>query len=397
MPTYGDLDPYAAYRPLDQIRDLGMMYVNLSMRKKAEQEKRRQQELERAYQQLGKYPEVVDTPYGNSLAERFPELAPVVSVLRNRSQILGEIDQAGKTWMSGADQKYQEHQQSLARQMALSAPVSPYAPPNLNALGSLMRESQVHPDTFLQESAEALTPSQRVAANIWGKERGLKVPEPQYMRRPDPMRDLPQQQRALRIPGTPEQERAARIQANLEPGAREAEQRAREEAKDRRAKVAAEISNRGLDLRERGMDLRERESTDRGTGYKESRKLLSETLSTVSERLANQQKAWDAELKEAQRDARGTKAKSAAQIALVERLGPRPEAPPKPLPGHLNRLTRKIVEEAATVEEAEAAMAAVSEWYVRLTTTKDLSPADAIAVILGEKNEPELPERDRGF
>lgn len=391
--TFGDTDPYYKYRQLEQLRDVGMMFVQMSSQRKQEEERKRQAEMSRALEMLKRYPEVVDQPAGEDLARRFPELAPIVAVVRDRSKLLGQVNQAGEAWISGADQRAQEHQKSLARKMALAAPHSPFAPPNLSALGSLMEESQVHPDTFLQESAESLTPSQRVAANIWGKERGLKVPEPQYTRRPDPMRDLPQQQRALRIPGTPDQKRAARIQANLEPGARELEQRTREEAKNRRAAVAAEIAERGLDLRERGLDLREKSSSGAGAGYKESRKLLSDTLGTVSERLVNQQKAWDAELKEAQKGLSGNLAKDAAKQVLTERLGPRPEAPPKLLPGHLNRLTRKIVEEASTVEEAEAAMEAVAEWYVRLTTTKKLSPAEAMAVILGEKEEPAEAEQ----
>lgn len=396
--VFGDLNPNYEQEQLEQLRDVGLMFVQMSSQRKEEEQRKRQAEMSRALEMLQRYPEVVDQPAGEDLARRFPELAPIVSVVRDRAKLLGQVNKAGESWLAGADQRAQEHQKSLARKMALAAPHSPFAPPNLNALGSLMQESQVHPDTFLQSSFDSLAPSERDAATIWAKGRdGITPPKPQYNRRPDPMRDLPQAQRALRIPGTPDQERAARVQANLEPGARELEQRAREEAKDRRAAVAAEISDRGLDLRERGLDLRQKESAGKGTGYAESRKLLSETLGAVSGRLTNQQKAWDAELKGAQKQARGTAAKEAAQIKLVERLGPRPEAPPKPLPGHLNRLTRKIVEEASTVEEAEAAMEAVAEWYTRLTTTKNLSPAEAMAVILGEKDEPRLPEEDRGL
>lgn len=386
--TFGNLDPYRKNRQLEQLRDVGMMFVQMSSQKKAEEERKRQAEMSRVLEMLNRYPEVVDQPAGQDLARKFPELAPIVQVVRDRTKILGQVNQAGESWLGGADELAKEHQEKLKRQAFLAMPTSPFAPPNLNAVGSLIQESQVHPDTFLQESAESLSPSERIAANIWGRERGLKVPQPQYTRRPDPMRDLPQQQRALRIPGTPEQERAARIQANLEPGAKEAERREIEKAKDRRAAISAEISERGLDLRERGLDLRERESTGKGTGYKESRKLLGNTLDTMSDRLKTQQEAWDDELKEAQADAIGPEDKQAAQTSLVERLGPRPEVPPKPLPGHLNRLTRKIVEEAETVEEAEAAMEAVSAWYARLTTAKGLSPSDAMAVILGEKDEP---------
>lgn len=390
------------------IRRTGEMFVPLVLERRQREHQKRQAEMERALEMLQRYPEVVDRPEGAKLAEQFPELAPIVSVVRNRTRNLGAMEQAGTSWLSGADALQQEHQQSLQRKAMLAMPTSPFGAPNLKAASAALQETQVHPDTFLQRSAERMSPSQRMAAGVWAKERGAPFPEPYF----PTLEDLPQNQRALEMAKRgdidPETARAARISGGLEEGSREKIRRDLEAAKDRRAAVAAEISGRGQDLRERGLDLQaeglaHRKATAKSGGeksYKATRGLLTDTLSTYRSRASEQQKAWDAELStEGKRaeDEAVDNPRAFAQQRVVERLGARPEVPKIPLPGFLNRMARQVATEATSVEEAESIVQMLTESYVKLTTRHGLSPEQAVKVILGEAPEPDLlPKRDTG-
>lgn len=407
MVVVGDLDPNRRQRQLQQVGEMGHMFVQLALQKKAENERRRQAELQRAYTMIADYPEIVDQPQGMALGEKFPELAPVVQAARNRSSALRKINRAGETWMERADRLARENQERIQRELVLAQPTTLFAPPNMKALRGAMEAANVHPDQFLQQSAEGLAPSERVAANIWAKERGLQAPEPHYTRRFDPMRDLPQSLRAVHQAEAgglaPDTSRAARVGANIEEGAREELKRELDAARDRRARRSAEIAERGLDIRERRLDLEE--SGRGGKLYKSSRDFFGETHDAYLGALRDKQKAWDEELKRAEKEGATTRDRRAARNRIVETLGPRPEPPPKMMPGHKNALTRRVIDELSqgedgstrdvAVEEVEATIQAIMEWYGNLTTVKGLSPSDAVAVILGEKEEPRLPERDR--
>lgn len=380
---FGDIGPDPRQESLDQVRELGQFFVGLSLDRKEKEERRRRQELQRAYKMLSENPEIVDHPQGEALGEKFPELAPMVHAARNRSSILKKVRGAGESWLSEADRRAKENQESVQRQMMLSMPTSPFSPPNLQAMGSAFRKAQVHPDQHLQEAAESLPPSERVAANIWARSRGLKAPEPQYQRRPDPFRDLPQSQRALRIPGTPEQERAARIGARLEEPEGTKKSRALSERR-------ADLQEWGLRLRERDINLDETDSRTLGSmGYKTPRKFFGASHDAYLERIDTRQEAWDEELEKLQDDdLLTTEEKEGLKKDLTFRLGPRPKSPPKMLPGQMNRITRKILDEAGSPEEIEQSTEIALEAYRRLTIEEKLSPADAVAVILGEKDPP---------
>jgi hypothetical protein len=392
------------------------VFLQIKDQREAERTREREEALSRFFNLAQKMPEVAERA-GPEIVRKYgrdvPELAGMVEWLGNQKAIRQQMEGAGTSWLSGADVLQQQHQQSVQRKAMLALPPSPFGAPNLKAAGAALQEAAVHPDSFLQRSAEQMSPSQRMAAGIWAKEQGLPMPEPQYTTRPDPMRDLPQNQRALRISGTPEQMQAARVGADLESGARatsrEGLARFLDQSRNRRAEAAAAISSRGLGLREQELALRRSEATAAKTGeaagYKAIRPLVAETATAMRSMSAEQAKAWDAEVKEALGGKTSSIARDEARLAVTERLGPRPTTSTPMLPGHMNDIARMITREAttppadpeerklwqpATPEEVERGVEAAVDWYFKLTA-RGMAPREALDVVLGLKSEPAPP------
>lgn len=391
--VFGDLDPQREQRSLDRLGEGLGIFMQLKQQKDAERDRERQQALSRFFDLAYRMPEVAAAA-GPQIVKKYgediPELGGMVSYLQNQRQASDKIEQAGQKWMSQADRMRQENEESVQRQLLLAAPTSPFGMPNTQALQGAMAQSQVHPDTFLQRSAENLPPADRVAAGVWAKQRDFKAPDPQYQQRFDPLRDLPQTTRGVLASEKgwlpPETSKAARIGANMEEGAREGLRRDLDAEQSRRADRSAAISERGLDLRERGLDLRARESRGGGSkatlsDYKDARKFLADTESSLRDRVKAQQKAWDAEQKARKKEA--WRARLEGKEAEEGDLGPRPEAPEELLPVNLNKMARKVVSEGLDPVAAEARMQEMVAQYQQLAS-EGVDQSKAVKRVLGE-------------
>lgn len=282
MPVFGDIDPYYKQRQLEKFGQIGQMFVGLAQERRQREEQRRQAELARVLKMIDQYPEVVDRPEGEDLAERFPELAPILGVVKNRNRTAQNMEQAGQGWLTRAEQIDQQRAAMAASPQSPLAGISPLAnAPELAANPPAPAQpGQPSADLALVEAARTMSPAERVQAETWAKARGLQFPKLHQPEVFDPWRDLPQKNRAVlagelnQIP--PDTARSARVGANLEEGAREKVRRDLDVARGQRAERAAAISERGLDLRDRSLDLQESRAKGGGaepglTPYQERR------------------------------------------------------------------------------------------------------------------------------
>lgn len=367
--TFGDLDPNRQTRQLENLGQGLGLYLSLKRQREDERRRERESALSRFFDLAGRMPEVAATA-GPEIVRKYgsevPELAGMVSFLQNQGAVTRKVEDAGQSWLSGADRLQQENQESVQRRLALSMPTSPFGMPNLQAFQGAVEASQVHPDTFLQRSAEGMSPSERMAAGIWAKERGLSMPKPYYERRPDPLRDLTQDVRGVYLADQgvlpPDTARSARIKGKLEEGAPDKVRRDLDASRTERANQAAELSRRAQDQRDRSLGIQERQLSLRGSGggtttaqLRASRKFLTDTEKALSDRAKERQKAWDAEARQRE-----------ANLEEIDDLGPRPSVPSKLTPRQANQLVRRATEIATSTPEEEALLEAMVSQYHEL-------------------------------
>lgn len=373
MPTFGDIDPYYRQRQLEKFGQVGQMFVGLAQERKQREEERRQQELARVLRMIDQYPEVVDRPEGRDLAERFPEVAPILDVVRNRNRIGQGLEQSGQQWLTRADQIAQQRAAMAAAPQQPLAGISPLAnaPEMAASPPQPLQPGQPPADMALVDAARTMSPAERARAEVWAKARGLTFPklhEPEVF---DPWQDLPQKNRAVlagelgQLP--PDTVRSARVGANIEEGAREKVRRDLDVARGERADRAAGISERALDLRDRALDLQE----SRPAGGKEPKpasqkvELKNHARDLAEAAQADRESSWQSRLQlmgyEVEDEKEGTykgpdgKKYTRAQI-LRQNKGLRPPDPPQEshldlIAAAVNRrlLARQIDAEAAAV------------------------------------------------
>lgn len=349
MPGFGDIDPYYKQRQLEKFGQIGQMFVGLAQERRQREEQRRQAELARVLTMIDQYPEVVDRPEGEDLAERFPELAPILGVVKNRNRTAQNMEQAGQGWITRAEQINQQREAMAAAPQNPLAGISPLAAAPALAANppAPAQPGQPTADLALVEAARTMSPAQRAQAEVWAKARGLEFPKLHQPEIFDPWQDLPQKNRAVlagelgQLP--PNTVRSARVGANLEEGAREQVRRDLDAARGERADRAAAISSRGLDLRDRSLDLQESRAARGGaeaglTPYQE-RRIRTARVKDLKTRLQDTTKQ-------------------------IEESSPRGAPIPRLLPVHANKVAEWIGRNAEELSKSTGR--GVDEWVTTL-------------------------------
>lgn len=345
---FGDIDPYYRQRQLEKFGQVGQMFVGLAQERRQREEQRRQAELARVLRMIDQYPEVVDRPEGEDLATRFPEIAPILGVVKNRNRTAQNMEKAGQGWLTRAEQIDQQRAAMAAAPQNPLAGISPLAAaPGLAANPPAPAQTgQPSADLALVEAARTMSPAERVQAETWAKARGLQFPKLHQPEVFDPWQDLPQKNRAVlagelgQLP--PDTVRSARVGANIEEGAREKVRRDLDAARGERADRAAAISSRGLDLRDRSLDLQEsqaaRGGTEPGLTPYQERRVRATRVKELKTRLQDTTKQIE------ESSAKSTPGKSGKSDPAVPRL----------FPVHANEVSEWINRNAEELSKASA-------------------------------------------
>jgi hypothetical protein len=184
--TTSDPDFYS--RKIGALGDTMRGFIGVMEQRKAKKQEKQKQEIETFLAAASANPELAST-WGQDLKTRLgkdnPELAPLVDLLANRHQKLAEVDQAGQAWTGGwdkIDQDYRAKQaaaQAMPDQMAIPNPFGGIFAeiPNPQKQTAQQELAARDPQQFGLEALGQLTPSQRLAAQVWAKSKGYEMPK----------------------------------------------------------------------------------------------------------------------------------------------------------------------------------------------------------------------------